>query len=164
MGDTISWDTGVQNVFSSASASFHRYLQRKFLRRRQSFRMSLMTKLALYPDHKDDEKVSFIHCRHSYSAPSSWTIQKRFQSQRRRIMLFSVAEGISGRSQRKTILDQRANHGEGRLCVAEVRANGTWRRPCSAEQRWRVLPALREGQQRSVMLSISRIDEEIQCT
>jgi len=32
----------------------------------------------------------------------------------------------------------------------EVRANRTWRRPCSAERRWRVLRALREGRQRSI--------------
>ena len=36
-----------------------------------------------------------------------------------------------------------------RLFMVEVRANGTWRRPCSAERRWRVLRAVREGKQRS---------------
>jgi len=51
--------------------------------------------------------------------------------------------------------DQRANgrpfHTKGptaekaRLCMVEVRANGTWRRPCSAEQRWQVLRAKRLG-------------------
>src|SRR6218665_1674464 len=40
---------------------------------------------------------SFIHCRHLYSASSSGTTQNRSQPQRRRIMLFQVAEGSSGR-------------------------------------------------------------------
>jgi len=39
----------------------------------------------------------FIHCRHLYSAFSSGTTQKRSQPQRGQIMLFKVAEGISGR-------------------------------------------------------------------
>ena len=40
---------------------------------------------------------TYIHCRHLYSASSSGTTQKRSQPQRGRIMLFSVAEGISVR-------------------------------------------------------------------
>src|SRR6218665_1158445 len=39
--------------------------------------------------------------------------------------------------------------GQPRLCKVEVRAIKTWRL-CTAERRWRVLRALREGLQRSV--------------
>ena len=37
-----------------------------------------------------------------------------------------------------------------RLCMVEVRANGTWRRPCSAERRWRVLRAVRRSPKTTV--------------
>src|SRR6218665_1755163 len=104
---------------------------------------------------------SFIHCRHLYSTSSSGTTQKHSQPQRSRIMLFLVAEGISGRILLEVTGEPMGDHSIQKGQPRKRPGSAWWRfeqmgheggpdQPNEGgERRWRVLRAVREGQQRS---------------